>query len=829
MKLSHFIIAFGVTVAACAVSAANLRMAAGSRAHEVPETQSESCGSVMPQSMPKRAEGSAKVRRIPAGDLKDRNLKLMYKEDFSLFVEGSEEEPKILYLGWIGIPEDLTAQPGWTGNGIYEAGGALGLCNPGHDGYQGGGCINSPLGNYAGKIIVKFRIKALQEEGYVFTTLCKGGVDYPSQACDASEIQNLTEKNVWADLAYEIDDPYSDPDGFVQINAITFNGDGFIVDDIEIYRDMDAVTSPMKVSMKDFATDGFVATWGEIPAADDYLVTLVEETQRGTEPVNGFVDFNDVTAGGVFDSSETPESWDIHLIGHTQTSADKGVDGSPCIVLSDPDDYIQLPVTGGTFTRLSFFTRPMGENAMQDLGYLNIDVLDPGTGEWKRYAFMNVGTSNKETGYVVDVNAIEEEYPGMYSFKDLYTGVRLSLSRPSETCALAVDDIRFSTNPPRDRKTVIEDMAVEGTSYAFSGLDPDKEHYVSVKGRNSFGTSPASAFFHAFGIADVTDLKAVDMDRRGGVTAQWTPVPRATRYVVASYDVTTVSEDTPAAEILADDFSKVTVRNPVSDPLFLGNENSIISLDEYTQVPGWTGRGNIVAKGMLGCLGDPYGMFELYSPEITLSNNKGDYEVRLKVYSEAGAQFVVQGTGVYEAALFPETGLYEMTVPMTGGQDHDRLMFYTVEGEMFLIDDIKVCQNLAQGDHLYSLLDKTETAESSYRFSVDPEEGKLYGLQVQALQTIFNKTCSSGLSPMALVDFFGNSVDNFGADSTGFSIRSIDGGLTVRAGERDVRVFDVAGRAAGHVASGTDSTLELLLGIYIATDGVSSFKIIVKQ
>ena len=49
MKLSHFIIAFGVTVAACAVSAANLRMAAGSRAHEVPETQSESCGSVMPQ------------------------------------------------------------------------------------------------------------------------------------------------------------------------------------------------------------------------------------------------------------------------------------------------------------------------------------------------------------------------------------------------------------------------------------------------------------------------------------------------------------------------------------------------------------------------------------------------------------------------------------------------------------------------------------------------------------------------------------------------------------------------------------------------------------
>ena len=82
---------------------------------------------------------------------------------------------------------------------------------------------------------------------------------------------------------------------------------------------------------------------------------------------------------------------------------------------------------------------------------------------------------------------------------------------------------------------------------------------------------------------------------------------------------------------------------------------------------------------------------------------------------------------------------------------------------------------------------------------------------------------------MALVDFFGNSVDNFGADSTGFSIRSINGGLTVRAGERDVRVFDVAGRAAGHVASGTDSTLELLPGIYIATDGVSSFKIIVKQ
>lgn len=774
-----------------------------------------------------RLPGKATIRRVTAGNLDNRNLKLLYKEDFAKFNHGTEDSPELFYTGYCMIPDEMTAQPGWSGAGIYEAGGILGLCIPGVDDIQGGGVINTPITNMCGKIIVKFRAKALQTDGVMFVNLCLGGIENPEPAAQF-EMINKWEKNVWKDYAFEIIDPYSDADGFVQINGATFNGKGFLIDDIEIYRDMDYVSSPRTVRTSNFKTDGFTATWDSVPAADDYLVTLIEETQLGTEKIKGSADFNNIDTTGAFKAEDAPEGWGISLNGEIQTTADKGANNTPAVVLSDDKDMIILPITGGTFTEASFFMRSWGENKQTDAGYIVIEVLNPSTGNWQRYAFMSAGAVSSEEGYVVSTKEIEDQYGAAYPFKDLYTGVRIHLES-NKGVPLAIDDVKFETNPARERKNIKEDMPVSGTSYTFTGLDPEKEHYVSVKGHSSLATAEASNPFHAFGISDVTELRAEDLDPRGGVTAVWDRVPRATDYEVSAYNAKTIPADTENYKILADDFSKVVVRNPVTDPLFLGNENSLMSLDEYTAMPGWTGRGNIVAKGMLGCIADPLGLFELYSPEITLSNNQGQYTVALKVYAEKGTQFVVQGTGVYQVAQFPDTGLYEMEVALDNGQDHDQLMFYTVSGEMFLIDNIEVRQNLKKDDLLYSLIEKVTTPDTDYRFSIEPEEGMKYGLQVRAMQTIFNKTCASRLTPMNIIDFFGEEgVETINASEITFRAEASQGEILVKAGNREVTVYDMMGRVLAKVAASQEKAVTLPAGVYAVSDGKAAAKVCVR-
>ena len=75
-----------------------------------------------------------------AGD----EVEVLY-EDFSKFTLGSESEPEATSLTGDGadlIPDEYTLQPGWSGDGVYQAGGVayLGLASDGYPGF-----LNTPL------------------------------------------------------------------------------------------------------------------------------------------------------------------------------------------------------------------------------------------------------------------------------------------------------------------------------------------------------------------------------------------------------------------------------------------------------------------------------------------------------------------------------------------------------------------------------------------------------------------------------------------------------------------------------------------------------------
>lgn len=769
------------------------------------------------------------VRRVSEKDIEDLNLQPLVQEDFSLMAKGSEQEPYLYSYGFVMIPEDVTHAPGWVGAGVAECGGKLGLVIPGYDGVQGGGCINTPLGDYSGHLIIKYRVKALSANGIVFCNVCKGGIEYPSPAVDGMYIIDMKDKTDWEEVIVDVVNPNADEDGFVQINAATFNGDGFLIDKIEVYRDIDYVYAPNILSASDFKKDGFTASWNKVTTAADYLVSLYEDTRLSDDNFLGLQDFEDITAGGELAASDIPEGWDIHLTGTNQTTANKGEDDSKAVVLSKDEDYIQLPYNGGTFLSMEMHLRNLEPDQNDRPGYFYVEVRDPGTGDWKTYAFINASNISDVTGYRFSTKDIEAQYGAAYPFEGMYDAVRVHITNASSKGGLAVDNIEYETTPPTKRVTIKDKMPVKENTVSFSGLDPEAEHYFSIIARNGENLSTATSPFHAFGIADITGLKVTDIDPRGGVTAEWDRVPRADRYEVGSFEVEQAKADAKDYALIDEDFSGVAVRNPVSDPLFIGNENSLTSLDEYTAMPGWTGRGNILAKGMLGCIEDPIGIFEIYTPYITLSNNDGQYNVYVKVYAEKGTQLAVQGTDTYQVMTFPETGTYEGTIPMVNGQDQDQLMFYTIEGGMFLIDELRVMQDIKAGDRFYTRLYKAETTDCDYRFSIEPEEGKLYSVQVQAFQTLFKKTCKTQLTPMQTVDFFDVGVEGVGSEELVLNVSGLDGALRLTSSrDVDAAVADMNGRLRFFGVVDGEKTIELPAGIYVVTAGDKSYKLIVK-
>lgn len=760
-------------------------------------------------------------RRVPAGDLEGRNLTLLCREDFSKFTAGSEEAPDGSMFETLFLTDEFFQTPGWSGEGVYQAGGTCALAFP-----SIGGFINSPLGYYAGKIIVKFRAKAAEGNGtssaYMFVSLLKDGVYYPNMTGGIEDLEfiQLKAADGWQDLAYEMVNPYYVDDAFVQFNAVTYIKDAIFIDDIEIYRDEDYLYQPKTLTADTFTKDGFTARWGKVVTAEGYLLNLYEELAESDEPVSGLVDFNGIsTETGILQDSDIPENWDIHLTSETQVTADGGADGSPAIILSSTDEYICLPQLGGTFSALSFFAKLLNDPETNIHFY--VDVLNASTSEWKTLGYYDVNSDIWKTG---TIKTFEDGFSG------LYKGVRLRLEGSDEGL-VAVDNISFQTTAPVSSRCVAENIDTTEPQYTFTGLNPDAEHYFTVTAyKGNKETEPTNRAL-AFGIADPVAVAPTDVDARGGFTANWEQTPRATRYDVYAYELSTFTEDSPEYELINEDFSKVTSAGTPENPEALENTSGYMPLDDYTSVPGWTGRGNIIANGMLGCADDYSGVYEIITPVITLSNNNGNYKVYIKVWSTAGATLIVQGTDVYQQLDFTQTGTGEITFDLNKGKMSDQLMFYTQYGEAFLIDEVKIMQDVKAGDRLYSEIERVEAGDAtSHYFTIYPEEGRQYGYCVVAYQDLFGNTYATEPSNVVEVDFFSSGIENVGSGESFVTKIFTEGNdlKVVLAGNSAITVYNLQGQivATANGVVGVNS-LTLPTGMYIVTAGGKAQKVLI--
>lgn len=703
----------------------------------------------------------------------------------------------------VPIPDEYMSTPGWTGAGVYQAGGMAALAIP-----RMGGLINTPAGDFGGKIIIKARVRSLKGNAVIMCNICRGDEKSPAMAVpDDPNSISVRQEQGWVELIYESVNRYAGEKTFVQFNAMNYNPGALLIDDIEIYRDLDFVWAPKGISSYNFRQNGFTTTWDKIETADSYLVTLLEETVSGTEDYTESQDFNFIDASGdTFKTGDTPQGWEITLNGDKTATADGGMDDSAAIIVSAEGDCITFPITGGRYRDLKFSLRSINR-WMFSSGEMEIQGLTPDR-RWG--TFGRIGLEELETIGYYDLAEIDREN-SLFSFTDLYCGIRLVCSDMSDM-RVAFDDVYLRTSAPTEQTAVVEDFEVTANGITFADLLEEAEYYVSVKAKKGSYISESSELHHAFGLPAPTQVEVRNLSTDGSFTADWRQHARATGYEVSLYDVERIPAASNEWEALSQDFAHVSTEATVENPAQLGNSD-YSDLEELIGQLGWIGRNTLYANGMVGGVDS---RSDLLTPPLTLNHADGTYKVRVKAWSVQGESLVIQGEGVYDMYEFPDAGIHEFEVTLAGGTMQNRLMMYTLHGSPFLIDEMTVVQSVSENDPVYTAIDYQETSSAPLTMKADAPQGE-FAVTVTAVQDWFGEKAYSAVSVPALFTF-----DRVGIDETPSDAPVAISGNILRA-DAPADVYTLAGmRVASLKAAGE---IELPEGIYVVVCQGRAFKL----
>lgn len=694
----------------------------------------------------------------------DAKWNSILEEDFSYMTDGNDSVPgeAISDNSTWEIPDQYFHTPGWSGEGIYQAGGAVALAYPGF-----GGVLNTPLGKYKGHLKISFRAKSIAKKEHIASIiLCRGGIEDPRQAGDNYEWVKFKTADGWQEFEMETTNYYDQEDCFLQINAGTYDN-GIIVDDLKIEEDQAFVGVPQKPTVSHFTHDGFTASWNAVDNADKYLINLYKLQDRANGSTDQITDFDDLTLDSEGNFSNIPTGWTFNL---TKDSIATGYDGSTGVAFcGDPEmgdpGYIETEGTGGTINGLSFYVTKLSDNSdnMTEYGYgTSIELKGYNGKSWEDICYMTL--DNFTIGEPTQITSDLLKQNGVDITSDNYSKLRFC-GGWNDYGAFVLDQVELSTDMPQDTTLFQKDVTTTKLSYAFTGLDMDKDYFYDVRAsREGVGEGKPTELVHAFGVAAPKATAATDIDERGEFTANWEAEPKANEGYVVSLNKTFVAPDAVNDyEILSEDFSKVTTSATVDDPESYGNKNYVAQLDDVTQTSGWYGQGNIMANGMFGCRQGDEPIFEIITPELPLGNGDGSYKVTFTAYFVTKDTLVIQGGDDYDLAFIPGKAgeTLTTTVTMKNGQKDMRVWFYTAQYGSFFLDDIKITQDLKKGDKIvYSNIEQVETTDTKYTFSgLDVTPGTSYSYVVYALRSLYGESAVSDPSNEVNVDVL-NAIQN---------------------------------------------------------------------
>lgn len=774
-----------------------------------------------------RALDSA-VFRVP-----EKGWQVQIEEDFSKMTEGTPEEPDSIQLVTAqdySVPSDYIGSEGWTAYGIYQAGGACAVNYPSY-----GGFINTPKKDMPGLIRVSFRLKSLDDIRSLTVVLAKGSIGQPQQVAP-NEAARVFKEDGWQVFEYYFVNPVTDP-VFVQFNCQyrTADAKGIVIDDIKIESNPNFVSPVSEIASALFTNDGFSVRWVPSKDSDDYLVSLYEERQKGSADFKVEEDFDGWQTDAVGTLPSENDGWKIEKM-YPNHPALVDYEGGKALAIGHHNEIVELPSSGGRFKELSFdIVNMKGDNEKAWGSQISIEGWNGNL--WT--PIRSIGTNGMDDMATarVDLGEWEDEGPGQYemeipAFRGLYSKIRIVCESANYGAMMLIDNVRMETSPESETVCLKADEPVSGFEKVFTGMDMDKTYLVGVKVKK--GDLVSDELLHEpFGIATPEVKEATDADD-SGFTANWNGVSKVSAYLVTVYDCLVAEKDVKDYVLVDESMENVSVGSTdYNKPVKLGNLEEYFDLGDYIG-EGWIGAGIAAVDGAIGCRNSSFmpGMYGIQSPEMHLHNNGGKFVVKATVWGRAGSGLSVAcNRYIGSTEEFADDGEREVVVEMEGGTKHDRLILFSTDGKPFFIKDIKVMQDVAEGEYMLQTLGMQEALgdKTSAYVAFPSTEVRSRAYDVMAGRQEYTRSVVSDYSETMLVKN-GDGVDAAEADPE--IMMTVRNSLLILSLFRDAEVYvwsaDGCLVASEAYAVGTHEVRLPGAGVYVVKAGGTVNKIMVK-
>lgn len=675
--------------------------------------------------------------------------KTILSEDFAAFADGSEAAPapEIAYHNDYYIPADMTSTPGWSGQGVHPAGGAVALMKFKDNRF---GFISTPPQELGGTAIITLRAKNLTSSpSSLWISLCDDEYGAGPDQIDiplSDEWQTYTFTATFGSLTIP---------SYFQIQ--TEKADA-LVDDIKIDYKRDRIAAPQANYAVNNSPTSFTASWSDI-GAPEYLLS-VACTAKAENGVEGTLSENfdgiKVSADGTtIDKANPnyPEGWEIDLSSHGESDVctTKGDYKSAPLSLhfEAEGDVITSPATPEPICGLKFWVKPDSDLEDPDiLSMLCVEIYHSLTGKWENVAQIPYYWMSMDGDF----------YPfNPEIFGDDTTRVRISMVQKG-AITFYVDDVVIDYSTRGVRTMLLEDFPVAGTSYTVDNIVPENEYHYYVKAKDGELTSNPSELIWVDGLQGLkpTALPASDI-KVDGFTANWQKMPHADSYEISLSKTINATKDMTDVTLLAEDFEAINSEGTDWQNPFNYAAKGWADTGWCATQPSWR-------EGMAGTSGTSWlgeaGL--VFTPELNLEAIKSHglhvsaniVTVNDMIRDSEGKPVLDNGNPIYEGIFamvlyspsdkqatasalveMPEAGAnaFDAVIPLPADIDLKKVIvaFMSKTGGAFFIDDVRLSADLDAGASISVPFFDTAADKTSMSFS-DLDNDVDYSYRVKA-------------------------------------------------------------------------------------------------
>lgn len=781
-------------------------------------------------------------------------------EDFSGFTDGTEDNPSTATIlddmgnfvnkSALKPYSEALSYKQWGGAGIFSAGGCLAIAN--------GMFLNTPAGDMSGEVTLTFRARLSKAGGSTTLNALKLMFLSRSSILDYEvKFYDLTDE--WQTFTYTSTLGQFEHSGFQFYSMYASNI--ILVDDIRLEQTRTSIPAPKVHEAENMTDTSFKAVWNKSIEADHYLLSVFtkNESNELMTVSEGFDNIKADDKGNIDATSPNyPEGWefawkDNDLSNHIAKGEGAGTDNKQAVRLIDTGDAITTPYCPEGIKSLKFWVKAEANDGQPKFSSIMFTV-NFGKGVYTVDNYINIPdmfTPEHRNGYYFDLTETLSAFDKIYSVKIEY------IREEDDKTTILFDDFSYTTNKPTTYNYVLKDKKVEqqdnedGTvGFEVNGLDPDTDYTYSVKSVNSDFTSAASDEQEVYAVSIPTALSATNITANS-YTANWTSHKKVDFYRVDQLQQTVIDKDTKDYVMLDEDFSKVTSSFTEADLLEGFYEegertSGYMPLDDITKIAGWKASSTVRVNGWLGGNEAKQGSGTIagaiVTPTIDLSHNEGACNISLRVWGSEGDWLIIQGSNPASLATieFPKGGgIVEKTITMPLCTSKEQLTFYSNNYKVFLIDYIKITQDVKAGDKVTTITGSVQTEDADTKSMVMTNPGFSDGHDVLYRVTAMRYDKDSQEShkyyststPSDLMLVKNPNPSGIGSvEAAAENVAGVEGGIVVNAANATtVNVFNLSGQLVASKACGNGHAfMSVAPGVYVVKTNSTAAKVVVK-